>query len=309
MNDMDDPALLSRASAPRLSSHLAVVGHSRMSSTYSVTRPGGSTSWLLIWTIAGGGEIRHAESSIATQPGDLVVLGPGVSQRYATSGDDWELRWFHFQPRPTWSSIWAPWGTGPSMFRVHVATPCVATRIEGAFARSTQDLAPPSADERWRPPSDPATAAGVQTIQVSSTTTTDLVLNAIEEVLLIAARHADATPDWTPPDCLTGIDRVLRLIEADPVSHHTVDGLAAVAAMSRSHFAHRFRQDVGRTPMQAVTDLRLDRARQLLRSTDLGVAQVARAVGFDDAMYFSRVFRRHIGTSPSAYATRNRPTP
>ena len=129
--------------------------------------------------------------------------------------------------------------------------------------------------------------------------TTDLVLNAVEEVLLVAARSTELGVHEQTGDA---IDAAERAIGRDPTARHTVASLAAAAAMSPSHFAHEFTRRTGRPPMQAVRDERIALATTLLRTTSLAVGQVARAAGFDDPFYFSRVFRRQIGVAPSVYA-------
>lgn len=279
-----------------------MVGHSHMTPAYIVHRPQGAVSWLLMWTISGRGEVRHDDTTIEVGPGDLVLMGPGVRQRYRTLGPHWELQWFHFQPRATWPTTWwTQWRVGPAMFSISAFATADAARIGAVWARASGDLS--------GTPPDPASDAGSQSVQVSGPTSTDLVLNAVEEILLVAHRHAlqsaDAAGDQSP-SIHAAIDRVERAIAANPAAQHTVAELAAQAMVSPSHFAHVFRKRTGRTPMQAVVAARLAQAQQLLRTTDLAIGQISRSVGFTDPMYFSRVFRRHLGIPPSVYAAHHR---
>jgi AraC family transcriptional regulator of arabinose operon len=287
MDDLENPASTSRSSAPAGGRHLAVLGHFRTDSDYSVTRPHGAASWLLTWTIDGSGQLAHAGRATTATPGDLVVLGPDVAQRYASSPDGWAFWWCHFQPRPAWTSLLTPWRVGPALYRATVVEPSDRTRIADTFRRALADLAPPG------------TVPGDETIHVSSVGTTDLVLNAVEEVLLVAARSTELGVHEQTGDA---IDAAERAIGRDPTARYTVASLAAVAAMSPSHFAHEFTRRTGRPPMRAVRDERIALATTLLRTTSLAVGQVARASGFDDPFYFSRVFRRQIGVAPSVYA-------
>ena len=55
---------------------------------------------------------------------------------------------------------------------------------------------------------------------------------------------------------------------------------------------------MGVSPQQYLIDLRLRNARDLLISTDLSISEVARSVGYDDPLYFSRLYRKHYGLSP-----------
>lgn len=79
----------------------------------------------------------------------------------------------------------------------------------------------------------------------------------------------------------------------------TLDGLAARYGMSAQRFSYCFMRAHGVRPMSLLVALRLEHAVQLLR-TDMLVKEVARAVGYDDPLYFSRLFHRHYGFSPTA---------
>ena len=71
--------------------------------------------------------------------------------------------------------------------------------------------------------------------------------------------------------------------------------------VSRSYLHRAFRAAFGCAPGAYLTDYRLDRASQLLRHSTLSVGAVAASVGFSDPFYFSRLFRRRMGLSPSDY--------
>ena len=68
---------------------------------------------------------------------------------------------------------------------------------------------------------------------------------------------------------------------------------------SRSSLDERFRDILGRSPIRYLTDWRLHLAKDLLATTDVGVAAVARRVGYDSEEAFSRAFKREYGCAPS----------
>ena len=80
----------------------------------------------------------------------------------------------------------------------------------------------------------------------------------------------------------------------------SVERLAAHAAMSARTFARRFRDTTGTTPAAWLNRQRLERARQLLESSDLAVEEVARRVGFGSAAALRHHFAT-LGTTPQAY--------
>ncbi len=85
---------------------------------------------------------------------------------------------------------------------------------------------------------------------------------------------------------------------------------APVAAMARlsglpdRSFKRRFRQATGLTPLDYVHTLRLEESKQLLETTDLPIDAIASEVGYEDASFFRRLFRRKVGLTPHAYRRR-----
>jgi transcriptional regulator GlxA family with amidase domain len=84
-----------------------------------------------------------------------------------------------------------------------------------------------------------------------------------------------------------------------------LDALARAAHVSPRHFSRSFRRAFGETPYQYLLTRRIERARHLLRTTDLRVAEICFAVGFASVGSFTTTFRRHVGLSPTAYRHAN----
>jgi transcriptional regulator GlxA family with amidase domain len=81
-----------------------------------------------------------------------------------------------------------------------------------------------------------------------------------------------------------------------------VDSLADAVSMSRSVFAERFTEAFGRSPMNLLHHVRMQRAALLLRQNDgLSLDQVAQCVGFMSRSHFSQAFNKHYGFSPAAH--------
>lgn len=96
------------------------------------------------------------------------------------------------------------------------------------------------------------------------------------------------------------IERALRMIYrcyAEPAL--AVPDLATAAGLSVHHFARLFRARTGQSPWEFVLRVRLERARDLLVSTQRPIKEIGQAVGFRDYSYFCRVFREHTGQSPN----------
>ena len=57
----------------------------------------------------------------------------------------------------------------------------------------------------------------------------------------------------------------------------------------------------GISPQEYLLDYRIRKACELLQNTDLPIAHIARSVGYEDSLYFSRLFKQHMKSSPSSY--------
>jgi AraC-like DNA-binding protein len=80
----------------------------------------------------------------------------------------------------------------------------------------------------------------------------------------------------------------------------TVESLAEAAGMSRSAFAARFKL-LGQTPLEYVTEWRMQKAMQLLQQRDKKLIDVARSVGYESDAAFSKAFKRVVGASPGEH--------
>tara|TARA_R110001592_G_scaffold93168_1_gene270754 strand:- start:13620 stop:14600 length:981 start_codon:yes stop_codon:yes gene_type:complete len=91
--------------------------------------------------------------------------------------------------------------------------------------------------------------------------------------------------------------------------HEEIDipQMAAKADMPVRTFTRRFRRALGLTPNQYLQDIRIENGRELLKSTDLSIQDVAENVGYRDTAYFSRVFKARVGLTPSEYKKMVRP--
>lgn len=97
------------------------------------------------------------------------------------------------------------------------------------------------------------------------------------------------------------VERGVDYIEAHLSEPLQLSAIAQAACMSRFHFARRFREHTGLSPMEYLRMRRIERARQLLHVDGQRIGQVATELGFYDQSHFVRWFRRSLGCTPSAY--------
>lgn len=89
----------------------------------------------------------------------------------------------------------------------------------------------------------------------------------------------------------------------------TVEGLAKRAYLSPGRYRELFRTLVGTSPKDYILNLRINTACEMLVQSELTIGEIAAAVGFSDGRYFSRVFTRRVGKTPSRYRRGSAPDP
>jgi AraC family transcriptional regulator len=122
-----------------------------------------------------------------------------------------------------------------------------------------------------------------------------LCLLAAVEMLKISA---DPDPGKLSRRQMTEVVDFVAANLARPIS---LEDMAAVAGLSRFHFARAFKRTLGQTPYQFVLARRSEAAAQALAAGDAPIEAVARSVGFGSGAQLGRAFRQTMGTSPQAY--------
>ncbi len=84
------------------------------------------------------------------------------------------------------------------------------------------------------------------------------------------------------------------------------DEAAAAACMSPSHFSRLMKETFGRSFTDLLTQMRIDKSKELLKRTDTSIVKVSLECGFSDQSYFTKVFQRLAGLTPREYRLRSR---
>lgn len=92
--------------------------------------------------------------------------------------------------------------------------------------------------------------------------------------------------------------QVVEYVDANLSGQITLPDMAAVAGLSRMHFASQFRAATGLRPHEFVLRRRVWRAQELLRESTTEILEVALAVGFRTQAHFTTVFKRFVGSTP-----------
>jgi AraC-like DNA-binding protein len=146
-------------------------------------------------------------------------------------------------------------------------------------------------------------AIRAETLQISATGTgAAALLTRLAALMLTASlrNHPQClllfkSSEWNDP-----IAHALHLIGADPSADWSVARLARKVGMGRSSFAARFSAQIGQTPMEVITERRMQYAAELLHQGELKIIEISARAGYRSEAAFSRRFARYFGVSPGS---------
>ena len=127
-----------------------------------------------------------------------------------------------------------------------------------------------------------------------------ILVNRLQELFVLLSRHYSQI-DTTEARSLVSIGKVLEYFENNPDSKIYIDEMAKMANMSKRNFQRIFKNALGISPVNYLIQVRLQKARKLLRETDLQIIDISAITGFTDPNYFIKCFRQSYGTTPHKF--------
>jgi len=242
-----------------------------------VQRPGGADNWVLELSLIGTAQvITPGGDTLTIEEGDVFCYRPTTPQFYSLhpEADRWHHCWACFSPGSNWLQ-WLQWPeVFPGLLFLRLRDHSIRRQVETLF-HSLIEISNSHYPHRQ-----------------------DLMLNLVEQIILWAEmenpRGSSYSPDLRIRKSLAFIDQHLT----KPVS---VQDLGLAAGLSPSRFAHLFQEIMGLSPLRYIEKRRVELASNLLLSTTEPISAIASRAGYDDPLYFSRVFRRATGISPRQY--------
>lgn len=126
----------------------------------------------------------------------------------------------------------------------------------------------------------------------------ELVEKLADEIMELLKNEETAAPSKI-------MTNVLDYINKHFTGNITLSDTAEAAAVSKSYLCEIFKKELGMTFINYITNLRIDRAKQLLSGSDMKMYEISSAVGFNDYTYFSQIFKKKTGMTLSQYRKRH----
>jgi AraC family transcriptional regulator of arabinose operon len=241
--------------------------------TYS---PRGRVDYQIIYICAGKAHFHfgNEENDTIVTAGHMVIFRPKEFQKYEYYGaDKTEVYWVHFTGGNV-KNILRSYGISDDMRVLYVGTSPVYAEL---FKRMIEEL------QRCRDDYE------------------EMLTILLRELLITIHRELKKERRLSDPYLDHEMDLAVRYFGENYSSDISIEDYARSRGMSISWFIRSFRRYTGTTPMQYILNARMTNAQMLLETTQCPVSEIARIVGYDNPLYFSRLFHRQRGFSPSAF--------
>ncbi len=133
-----------------------------------------------------------------------------------------------------------------------------------------------------------------------------IAINKLAEVLFIHIIRAYILQNKEEKGFLAALknsklNTILKLVHSSPEKNWTLENLSTEAGMSRTLFANKFKEVVGETPLQYITNWRILKAKQFLAEGSESISEIAEKVGYSSEAAFNRVFKKKVLKTPAVF--------
>lgn len=135
----------------------------------------------------------------------------------------------------------------------------------------------------------------------------DLLELKIKELilLLVQSKNIDSIMELLTSLYSSRSVTVKEVIELHLYSNLKLEQLAKLCNLSLSSFKREFKKEFDNSPSNYINNRRLNKAKELLTLTEMSIGEIAFEIGFEDSLYFTRLFKNKIGVPPTVYRAEN----
>lgn len=135
----------------------------------------------------------------------------------------------------------------------------------------------------------------------------DLIELKIKELILLLVQTKNITSivELVADLYSTKSVQLKKIVDLHLYSNLSIEDLAKLSNLSLSSFKRQFKKEFNDSPNNYIITKKLDKAKELLNIPDIPISEIAYEIGFNDPLYFTRLFKKKVGTSPTTYRTEN----
>lgn len=230
--------------------------------------------WTVEFIVGGHGFYEEDGQQRPLRYGGIFAYGPGVAQYFRNEPERPFRKYFMVSGGSHFPQAWRAVGLAPGrLLQIGNATSIVSVFDQMLDEGSRSDA------------QTPAIVAGLESV-----------------ILALLARH-QGTARGDKSASRKVYDLVMEIVQRDYRAVHSLADLASRSGYSSEYLCRIFKKYHGESPYQVLIYRKMSAAWLLLRNGQLQVGVVAREVGYEDPLHFSRVFRKVMGCAPSAVSS------
>ena len=237
-------------------------------------RPRGRLDWQLLYIASGKAHFYFNGKEEIVTAGNMVLYRPKEEQRYYYYGTDHtEVYWVHFTGGNV-KNIIRSYGIPDDVHVIHTGTSLEYKRL---FTQMIQELKLCKEDYE------------------------ELLVCHLTHLFIMLHRLNNVKPKNKTHALIEEMNTAVHFFHKNYNKPICIEEYAANHHMSVSWFIRNFKEYTELTPTQYLLSLRISNAQTLLESTNYNVTEIADIVGYDNPLYFSRIFKKQSGMSPSEF--------
>lgn len=240
---------------------------------YDVSLKRTRVDFYLIYLINGAGHYILGGDTMTAKAGSIVLYRPGQHQDYYYKGfEKTELYWIHFTGSQFENLLNELELTDGNIFQVGIHREYI-TLFESI----------------------------IHELQIKNPPFHQLCTSYLLQLLASYSRAAKRLQGGEKTSGNSNMEKVIKAMNEEFQQEHAVAYYAEMANLSLFQFIRSFKKLTGFTPARYIEKIRIAKARELLRDSSLSIAEISAIAGYRDPFYFSKVFKKASGITPSEY--------
>ena len=237
-------------------------------------RPRGRVDYQLLYIASGEAVFYFNGQPKEVAAGHMILIQPKQEQHYEYFGKDKpEVYWVHF--------------TGSNVknilrhYNIPLDREIIFSGTSSTYAYLFKEM--------------------INELQTCRTGYQELLEMYLRQIFLLIQRSWEERQPSIPTYIQEEMEYARRYFREHYNEDISIEEYAQSRGMSVSWFLRNFKQTAMKSPMQYILNIRMDNAVSLLETTDYNITEISAIVGYDNPLYFSRIFKKQKGLSPSDY--------
>lgn len=251
-------------------------GRYLLTTEYSITRKN-FNSYLIFYIEKGSLQIENEGKNYLAHSGDICIINCHLPHSYRANEEGTILDWLHFD------------GSNTAKFYRHILDRHKAVFPIGEQSSIYQDI-------QWLLQCNRQAEKESRHLLAE-----DLISSRIHHMLASMLFAISDSSGVLNSSRNPSIEKAISYIQEHYGEAIGVNDIAAAVNLSRFHFTRLFKAELGYSPHEYLSTVRMNRAKELLKSSNYSIAEIAQMVGYEYTSSFSTVFQNKIGVTPKKY--------